>query len=90
MRRLVSIIGPLLCVSCAISQPGDTSPEDRPIDNEPGATDVILCEEPRPQVCTREYRPVCASMIDGSNRTYATGCTSCADESVVSYRSGSC
>ncbi len=58
--------------------------------NEPGATDVILCEEPRPQICTREYKPVCATLQDGSSKTYATGCTSCSDSSVKSYQPGEC
>ena len=58
--------------------------------NEPGATDVILCEEPRPQICTREYNPVCATLQDGSSKTYATGCTSCSDSSVRAYQAGEC
>ena len=58
--------------------------------NEPGALDVILCEEPRPQICTREYDPVCATLKDGSTRTGATGCTSCSDPAVVGYRDGAC
>ncbi|MCK5394985.1 MAG: hypothetical protein KAJ32_03285 [Gammaproteobacteria bacterium] len=58
--------------------------------NEPGALDVILCEEPRPQICTREYNPVCAILKDGSTKTGSTGCTSCSDPEVVSYKMGAC
>lgn len=58
--------------------------------HEPGALDLILCEEPRPQVCTREYNPVCATLRDGSTITGATGCTSCSDPDVVSYKMGAC
>ncbi len=58
--------------------------------NEPGALDLILCEEPRPQICTREYNPVCGSLIDGSSRTGSTGCTSCSDSDVVGYTMGVC
>jgi len=58
--------------------------------NEPGALDLILCEEPRPQICTREYKPVCATLQDGSSKAYATGCTSCSDSSVKSYQPGEC
>ena len=57
---------------------------------EPGELDLFLCEEPRPQICTREYDPVCAKLQDGSVKTYATGCTSCADSSVVGYTKGAC
>jgi hypothetical protein len=72
-----------LTISCA------TYSEKNDI-NEPGATDVILCEEPRPQICTREYDPVCGSLKDGSTRTGSTGCTSCSDPDVVSYTMGAC
>ena len=72
-----------LSISCA------SSSEKNDI-NEPGAIDVILCEEPRPQVCTREYRPVCATFQDGSSKTYATGCTSCSDSLVKYYKPEEC
>ena len=42
----------------------------------PGAT---LCEDPRPQVCTMDYRPVCGTLKDGSSKTYSNGCGACAD-----------
>lgn len=64
--------------------------EKNNMEQEPGALDVILCEQPRPQICTREYDPVCAKLNDGSIRTYATGCTSCADSKVESYTKGAC
>ena len=58
--------------------------------NEPGALDLILCEEPRMQICTREYNPVCATMQDGSTKTGSTGCTACSDPEVVGYKMGAC
>lgn len=75
----------LLAVSCATS-----SDEKNDVNDEPGALDLILCEEPRPQICTREYDPVCAKLKDGSVKTYSTGCTSCSDTSVESYKKGAC
>ena len=59
------------------------------------------CTDPRPQMCTREYRPVCASKDTGvrcvttpcpsaENKTYATGCTACADPKVHGYVAGAC
>jgi len=54
------------------------------------AVALTRCPEPRPQICTREFRPVCAQMHDGSFKTYSTGCTSCTDPNVVGYRDGAC
>ena len=51
---------------------------------------ITVCTEPRPQICTREYLPVCAIKKDGAEKTYATGCTACSDKQVVSYREGAC
>ena len=64
--------------------------EKNEINNELGASDLILCEEPRPQVCTHEYDPVCATLQDGSTKTFSTGCTSCSDPGVVGYKMGAC
>ena len=52
--------------------------------------DVVQCLEPRPQICTREYIPVCASLMDGAMKTYPSGCTACSDANVVSYRPDQC
>ena len=75
----------ILLIGCAT-----TVEEDNKMNNEPGALDLILCEEPRPQICTREYDPVCATLEDGSNKTESTGCTSCSDPAVVGYVKGAC
>ena len=79
---LLAVSG-MLSVSCALSDHKNDI-------NEPGALDLILCEEPRPQICTREYDPVCGSLKDGSTRTGSTGCTSCSDPEVVGYKMGAC
>ncbi len=75
----------ILAVGCAT-----TSDEKNDINIEPGALDIILCEEPRPQICTREYDPVCAEFKDGSTKTGSTACTSCSDPDVVGYTRGAC
>ena len=66
---------------------GDSSLD---IGNESGGEVVTRCTEPRPQVCTREYWPVCAQMQDGSSRTYATGDTAFSDPDVAGYVDGTC
>jgi len=84
-RMLSLVSSSLLIIGCAT-----TSEEENKINNEPGALDLILCEEPRPQICTREYDPVCATLQDGSTKTDSTGCTSCSDPEVVGYKKGAC
>lgn len=56
---------------------------------------AITCSEPRPQICTREYRPVCGYTYNNSSnsiseKTYATGCTACAHPSVEAYLPQAC
>lgn len=75
----------VLAASCAT-----TYQENNKINHEPGALDLILCEEPRPQACTHEYDPVCATLSDGGSKTHSTGCSSCADPEVVGYKPGVC
>jgi len=53
-------------------------------------TDMTICKEPRSQICTREYNPVCAKLQDGSVKTYSTGCTACSDAKVIGYRAKQC
>lgn len=56
------------------------------------------CQDPRPEICTREYRPVCALVEHDqgeqegklSRKTYATWCTACADSRVKGYSQGEC
>ncbi len=60
------------------------------IENSKGGEMLTRCPEPRPQICTREYRPVCAQQSDGTIKSYATGCTACTDPDVTAYREGVC
>lgn len=52
-----------------------------------GAT---MCEDPRPQVCTMDYRPVCGTHQDGSVKTYANGCGACSNPEVTFWIEGAC
>ena len=63
-----------------------TTPSDEPT----LATGAQVCEEPRPQICTMDYRPVCAKLADGSVKTYANGCSACGDAAVGSWTEGAC
>lgn len=54
-----------------------------------GALETV-CVEPRPQVCTKHYLPVCGRRADGSLDTYGNACTACADAAVVGHFPGAC
>jgi len=53
-------------------------------------TSITICKEPRPQICTQDYSPVCAKLKSGDYRTYSNGCTSCSDTNVVGYIDKAC
>jgi len=53
-----------------------------------GAANV--CTDPRPEICTMEYRPVCATLTDASVKTFASGCSACSDAQVASWVEGEC
>ena len=52
--------------------------------------DETLCPETRPQICTREYMPVCGRLADGGRKTYSNGCEACADGEVVAFSADAC
>lgn len=56
----------------------------------PAPAGQVTCTAPRPQVCTKEFRPVCATRADGTRRTYGNGCEACADAAVTSHVPGPC
>lgn len=66
--------------------------------SEPGLT---ACTDPRPEMCTREYRPVCAVRDTGircittpcdstEEKTYGNACDACSDPKVHGHRPGEC
>ena len=69
------------------SVPAAAEPQPAPPAAPPGQ---VTCTMPRPQMCTQDYVPVCATQSDGTRRTYSNGCMACADASVVSHVPGPC
>jgi hypothetical protein len=83
-----------LWTSACSSQP-PAEPESEP------ASDYTACEDPRPEMCTREFLPVCAERDTGIRCvttpcdstewvTLATACTACSDSKVLGHRPGAC
>jgi len=82
MRTLLSITFAALVFLTGPGLAGEDS-----MQNKKTAT---VCEEPRPQVCTMDYRPVCGNLADGSVKTYSNGCGACGDAKVTSWVEGEC
>jgi tetratricopeptide (TPR) repeat protein len=61
----------------------ELAPESLPVAGGP-------CADPRPQMCTRDYRPACGIRRDGSRKTYGNACSACADPDVVTQGAGAC
>ena len=80
---LCNVVVSLQVGGCADTKPQQTQKTE-------SAPNIILCKEPRPQICTQEYVPVCANLKDGAKRTYASGCVACSDANVLSYRPNRC
>ncbi len=59
-------------------------------ETQPTPTLVTQCSDPRPQVCTMEYAPVCADLVAGGKKQYASACNACADDAVSGYLKGEC
>jgi len=62
---------------------------------------LIKCTEPRPEICTNEYKPVCATRDTGvrcvttpcqtmEKKTYGNACAACRDQKVLGYQLGAC
>jgi len=79
----------VLLVSCA-TQRVDQIPQG-----------AVQCTEPRPQICTMDYTPVCATRDNGKRcattpcestekATYANACSACADPAVIYHLPAAC
>lgn len=61
----------------------ELAPESMPVAGGP-------CADPRPQMCTKDYRPACGQLRDGTRKTYGNACTACSDPQVVTQGAGAC
>jgi len=52
--------------------------------------ELIICTDPRPEVCTMEFLLVCGERDDYSYKTYSNGCNACSEPEVVGYVEGAC
>ena len=77
--------------------PSNSSNNTAATDQQP--ENYIECTDPRPEVCTREYKPVCAKKDNGircvttpcpstDDVTASNACTACSDKDVLGYIPG--
>lgn len=48
------------------------------------------CLEPRADMCTMDYQPVCGLNKKGISNVYSNACVACGHEKTVSYSNGEC
>jgi len=96
----------LVAMSLTACQSGETTAPENAEGNTENAGSTIQvdtlpnnyveCTDPRPEVCTREYRPVCARKDNGIRCvttpcpstdlvTASNACTACSDKDVLGY-----
>ncbi len=82
LRRSVSsvLVGAAIALACS----SDDAPDPTEL---PG---WVECTDPRPEMCTRDYRPVCGLRDDGELVTGSNGCTACSDPRIRGHRPGAC
>jgi len=51
---------------------------------------ATICEDPRSQICTMNYDPVCGILRDGSQKTFSNGCGACSDANIIGHDPGEC
>ena len=84
MTPKIRLIGALAAVMlCTLSSCATLNTASTP-QNTADST-AVMCSEPRPRVCTMEYMPVCAQLIDGGEQVFASKCNACADITVAAY-----
>ena len=76
-------VGLILLAGCSLT---DIEPNEQPpVDTIP--SEATLCDvDNRPEVCTREYMPVCGD----DNKTYSNSCVACSNESITYHVPGAC
>ena len=74
-------IAAVALVACASGTPPQEVPDTKAL---------TPCTEPRPQLCTMDYQPVCGQLKSGEFKTYSNGCNACTEPTVNGYRKGAC
>ncbi|MEO8161029.1 MAG: hypothetical protein ABI588_06390 [Arenimonas sp.] len=102
MRILsLSFLPMLLLAACAQAPMVSEPPPPATDPPAQGRNEPVMCSNPRPEMCTMIYAPVCATRDTGvrcittpcpstEQVTKSSGCDACSDAKVVSYVKGEC
>ena len=85
MKEMALVITALLTIYGCAAKESKEAPAERPY-----RTKIQICPEPRPEMCTQQYEPVCGQFSRGGSKTYSNWCSACSDKTVESYAPGEC
>ena len=88
ITALCALILVLLGSACA--QNGGDAPTVEAAEAPPPPGGLLVCEDPRPEICTQQFDPVCGLRESRSPRTYPNHCTACSDDKVAGTLPGEC
>lgn len=79
---MTALLAGFTAAACAQTSVVEETVSSRPV--------LVVCEEPRPQVCTMQYDPVCGLTGNNQYKTYSNACSACSDVSVSGHIPGAC
>ena len=79
---MIVLLTSYTALACAQSSVVEETVASRP--------ELVACEEPRPQLCTMQYDPVCGLTANSQYQTYSNACSACSDASVSGHSPGAC
>lgn len=79
LKIVVISFASLTVYSCAYTQ--DDKFDDKKL---------TKCVSPKPEVCTKEYKPVCGFEADGNYKTFSNACMACSVAEINAYDDGAC
>jgi len=89
-KSVLCILILFVALFMAVSAMANGYQEEKPPESGGEVEALTICQEPRPQICTMDYQPVCAQLEDGTFKTYSNDCTACSETLVIGHREGAC
>lgn len=87
LGKIIGLVCLSFCIAACSTTLNSTTPE-QPVSKMPDISNV--CKEPRPQMCTMIYQPVCGFNKEGQFKTYSSDCNACSHVAVIGYNEGAC